>query len=118
MKVPFTRALTVLLTKDAPVAQKQADDDLKAIENGSVFRHPANEAYFHRLRRRVAEKPELTNKIVVFYQDKDGKLHEIELASGQQLRWPPGFMSEIWDEEVEIMKLRALTRGPRPGGDK
>jgi hypothetical protein len=107
IKVPFTRALTVLLTKDIPVAQKQADDDLKAIEDGSqVFAHPTNEGYFHRLRRRIAEKPELADKIAVFYQDENGKLHEVKLKFKDELKWPAGFYSELWDEEIEIMKVR------------
>ena len=107
IKVPFTKPLTVLLTKDMPAAQQQADEDIKAIDDGTVtMRHPANEAYFHRLRRRIAEHPELAEKIAVFFQDENGKLHEIGLGFEHELRWPVGFCSELWDEETEIQKVR------------
>lgn len=107
IKVPFSRALTVFLTKDMPASQAQADADLQAVEDGSqVFVHPTNEAYFHRLRRRVAEKPELLGKIVVFYQDENAKLSEVDLTFEDELHWPPGFGCELWDEEIEIMKAR------------
>ena len=106
IKVPFTKALTVLLTKDTPFAQEKADADLKAIEEGSqVFAQPTNEGYFHRLRRRVAEKPELAEKIAVFFQDANG-LHEVGLQFEDELKWPPGFMSELFVEECEIAQTR------------
>jgi hypothetical protein len=107
IKVPFTKPLTVLLTRDIPAVQEQADKDLKAIEDGSqIFVHPTNEAYFHRLRLRVAEKPKLASKIAVFYQDENEKQHEVPLDFNGELRWPPGFGNELWNEEAEIMKVR------------
>jgi hypothetical protein len=102
IKVPFTRALTVLLTRDISVGQAQADSDLAAIETSQVIAHPTNEGYFHRLRLRVAENPALAEKIAVFYQDEKGKLREIGLHFEDELRWPPGFMQELWEEEMRI----------------
>jgi hypothetical protein len=107
LKIPFTRALTVLLRKEIPLAQRQADDDIRDIENGGVtVSQPVNEGYFHRLRRRVAERPELAKNIVVFYQDENDKLHEIGLSLEDQVRWPVGFCSELWEEESEIEAAR------------
>jgi hypothetical protein len=109
IKVPFSRALTVLITKDVPAVQEQADKDIKAIEEGSqAFVHPQNEAYFHRLRLRVAENPELAKKIAVFYQDENGKLHEVKLLFKDELHWPPGFGNELWDEEMKIKEARMM----------
>lgn len=110
IKVPFTRSLTVILTKDVPVAQQQADDHLKAVQDGfQVIFHPSNEAYFHRLRKRVSEKPELAEKIAVFYQDVDGTLKEVGLRYEDELRWPVGFGNELWEEEMEIIKIRGCS---------
>ena len=106
LRVPFQKALTVLLTRDE--GPKQADADLAAIADGKtvVFRHGTLEMYFHQLRLRTSEKPELLDQIAVFYIDTANVMHPIGLRFEDEDRWPPGFCMEGWEIANAIKSLR------------
>lgn len=101
IKIPFTKALTVVIRK--PTGAEEADADLAAVKHGSqVIRDDVSEHYFCRLRLRAAEDPSLLNRIAVFYASELGKLDPIGLTFDDENRWPVGFMQELWEEEVKI----------------
>jgi hypothetical protein len=108
LAVPFQKELTVILTKNT--SDKQADTDLATIADGkaTVFRVGVPELYFHQLRLRVLKDASLKSKIAVFYLDENSKIWPIEDIENQ-LRWPVGFMEEIWHKEMDIQELK------RPG---
>lgn len=103
-----TGALTVILREDSDDGIERADADLGRIAAGErrVVMAPP-ESYFHQLRLRVAEDPSLANKIEVVYLDKQGIRHEIGIRSMEdQLRWPAGFLRNLWDLQVKIDRIR------------
>ena len=111
MSQPLTlrHQLTVVIDPDDSAAR--ADADLAAITSGAqvVTHERSNSAYFHQLRRRVAEHPELAPRIGVFFR-QDGQLHPIGLLPDDELRWPIGFEQELWEIEVAIDAVRQARR--------
>ena len=84
---------------------------VKCGRNALVETHSEN--FFHRLRLRATEDPELAEKIAIYFLDepqKDketGQLicmepREISLKEADELKWPDGFLTEGIDMEMQI----------------
>lgn len=105
VRPPFQKELTVILTCNRDDAQ--ADKDIEAIQDGrTIVLRFASEHYFHQLRLRCEEQPELHNKIAVFYLNEHKVLTPIGLRFEDELKWPAGFLTELIDKEVRIQTLR------------
>lgn len=70
-----------------------------------------SEMFFHRLRLWVALNNNLIDKIAVYFIDEPqhgecSQPREIGLASGEQIKWPIGFLGEAWDTEKRISLIR------------
>lgn len=103
------RALTVILSPDN--GGERADGCLARIDDGQEIVTAPTPMFFHRLRRRVAEKPDLAKKIQVLYVTPQ-KVQEIGLRAEDELRWPEGFEQELWVEENAIKELRSPSPAP------
>jgi len=70
-----------------------------------------SEMFFHQLRLRAEMNRKLRDNIAVYFLDapKEGDCQPprpIGLSSGEQLRWPDGFLGEAWDTEKQIKLIR------------
>jgi predicted ATPase len=70
-----------------------------------------SEMFFHRLRLWAALNQSLVEKIAVYFVDEPhggecSQPREIGLSSGEQIRWPSGFLGEAWDTEKRIGIIR------------
>jgi len=71
-----------------------------------------SDLFFHQLRLRVAQEPELRDMIRVYFVDQPGDDNEcvhprrIDLDVHGQLNWPKGFMQEGWELENNILRAR------------
>lgn len=71
--------------------------------------------FFHRLRLRAAQDPELMTKIAVYFIDAptDGGCstpRAVGLGYEEELRWPEGFLQEAWETETQISAVREAQR--------
>jgi hypothetical protein len=103
LNIPFQRKLTVVMMPDD--SRQQADKDVDT-DAATTVRIGVSENYFHQLRLRVAQKPEIEKDIVVFNIAKSGVIREVGMKFEDELKWPVGFMNEAWDIESEIQKAR------------
>lgn len=77
-----------------------------------------SEMFFHRLRLRAAQDPNLMDKIAVYFIDEPtggvcSKPRLMGLRQEDYLRWPEGFLQEGWEMETQINAVRqALASKP------
>jgi hypothetical protein len=114
MRLPFQKAITVVMIEDSGV--KQAEADLAAIADGTstVFRYGPPESYFYRLRLAAAEDPALLEKIAVFYVGVDGIIREVVIGPeySDEALWPLGFLDAAWKMEIATKTARWNRKSP------
>lgn len=115
LTVALKTALTVVIPEDD--GAMQADIDIAAMKDGrQVLRTQASEMYFHQLRLRVVQEPDLAKSITVIYRRVNGDLLPVGLHYDDELRWPVGFLNAAWAKETEIRAARtASSPDPDPG---
>lgn len=100
------KKLTVIMQQDPGASLADADvESLRQSEEFQAARTTVSEAYLSQLRLRVEQDPSLLDQIEVFYQRGDCLL-PVGLREEDEIRWPAGFMQDIWRIETEIQKLR------------
>jgi predicted ATPase len=83
-----------------------------AIRGISTLVETHSEMFFHRLRLRAAMDPELMKQIAVYFLDPPRENgicatpRKIGLSFEEELKWPPGFLQETLDSEVQIDSVR------------
>jgi hypothetical protein len=114
LKLPFQRTLTVVVDRDT--GREAADRDIAAMEAGTStsLRLTTSDLYFHQLRLRVVERPELAEKIAVFSRDDSGALHPVGLRYEDELSWPVGFLEQGWELMDTIKAARAKPASSPP----
>ena len=74
-----------------------------------------SEMFFHRLRLRAAQNPNLMDKIAVYFINRPtkgicDKPQLVDLRNEGDLHWPEGFLQEAWEAESQINSVREAQR--------
>lgn len=105
----MSKALTIVMVKDH--GDKEADAAIEAIKRGDTFfRIAPSELFFHQLRLRCALDPSLHEKISVLYLTSEREYKKVGLMHEDYLRWPEGFLMDLWEKEDEICAVREKAR--------
>jgi hypothetical protein len=110
-----TKRLVVIIPKNHADREADAAIHRAAIPGGTQeVLIVKDEQFFHQLRLRSAQCPEVMDMVDVFYAQDDGRLEPMGLRFEDELRWPAGAFSEGWEKEAKINLVRQRANAESP----